>query len=103
MKRFVFLVLWTAAVFSLPGCGEDDQWSQLKSRCLDFCKVFERCVPNQPAEYEGCLSSCNAFDKASTGEEYKDYFLCKEECVENATPQTECTCLLKYEDGGPNC
>lgn len=102
MKRFLFVALWLVAVVTISGCGEDDQWSELKSRCVDWCKVFERCSTN-PADYNECISSCDAFNKASTGEEYKDYYLCKEECVENATPTTECTCLLAPEHGGPTC
>lgn len=102
MKRFLLVALWVMAAGNICGCGEDDPWPGLKARCLDWCKAFERCSIN-PADYDECVSSCDAFNKASTGEEYKDFFLCKEDCVDNATPTTECTCLLSHENGGPNC
>ncbi len=102
MKRFLLVVLWVVAAGNICGCGEDDQWGELKARCLDYCEVVQRCSTN-PASYDACISSCDAFNKASTGAEYKAFFLCKEDCVDNATPTTECTCLLKFEDGGPNC
>ena len=104
MKRFLFVALWVVAVVTISGCGEDDQWSELKSRCLDYNETLQRCFVN-PADYERSVSASDAFDKASTGEEYKDFFLCKEECVDNATPGSvaECNCLLAPEYGGPTC
>jgi len=104
MKRFFLVALWVAVAGSMCSCGEDDQWSKLKSRCVDdYCEVVKRCSTNT-TDYDNCISSCDAFNKASTGEEYKDFFLCKEECVKNAdSPQAECTCLLSFADGGPNC
>ena len=104
MKRFLLVALWVVVAGNICACGEDDQWSNLKSRCLDnYCEVVKRCSTN-PDSYPACVSSCDAFNKASTGEEYKDFFLCKEECVDNAaTPQAECTCLLSPVNGGPNC
>lgn len=103
MKRFFLVALWLVAAGSICACGEDDQWSELKARCVDdYCEVVQRCSTN-PADYNNCVSSCDAFDKASTGEEYKDFFLCKEDCINNATPATECTCLLSHANGGPDC
>jgi len=103
MKRFLLVALWVVAAGNISGCGEDDQWSKLKARCVDgYCEVVKRCTTD-PAIYDGCISSCNAFDKAGTGREYKDLFLCKEDCIDNATPATECTCLLAPEHGGPDC
>lgn len=104
MKRFFLFLLWVALAGSICACGEDDPWGDLKARCVDdYCAVVQRCSTN-PADYDDCLDSCNAFNNASDGEEYKDFFLCKEECVNNAaTPQAECTCLLSFANGGPNC
>jgi hypothetical protein len=104
MKRFLLLALWVAVAVNICACGEDDPWPGLKARCVDdYCAVVQRCSTN-PTDYDNCVSSCDAFDKASTGEEYKDFFLCKEECVDNAaSPQAECTCLLSHANGGPNC
>jgi hypothetical protein len=100
MKRLTVCTLWVAATWLISGCGDDDE---MKRRCLDFCKVFERCVPDKPAEAEQCRSSCDAFDDPDSAEEYKEFFLCKEKCVDEATSETECICLLKPEDGGPDC
>lgn len=105
MKRFLLFALWVVAAVSICSCGEDeDEWSKLKTRCVDdYCAVVQRCSTN-PADYDACLSSCNAFNNAEDGAEYKDFFLCKMDCVDDAgSPQAECTCLLAYADGGPNC
>ena len=102
MKQLLVTALWVVAAWNFSGCGEDE-WAELKSRCLNtWCKVFERCSVN-PDDYTQCLSSCDAFNNAGSGEEWKDYFLCKEKCVKDATPATECTCILKPEHGGPDC
>jgi hypothetical protein len=104
MKRFLLVVLWVVAAGNISGCGEDDQWKKLKAQCVDhLCEVVKRCS-TKPLDYDKCISSCDAFDKADTAEEYKDLFLCREECIENATtPKTECICFLAPEHGGPDC
>jgi hypothetical protein len=102
MKRFLFVALWVMAATSICACGEDDQWSKLKDRCLEYNETLEHCFVD-PADYQRSVSACDAFNKASTGEEYKDFFLCKEECVNNASAGTECNCLLAPEHGGPDC
>jgi hypothetical protein len=104
MKRFLLVALWVAVAVSICACGEDDEWSKLKARCVDdYCAVVQRCSTN-PTDYSDCVSSCNAFNNADDGEEYKDFFLCKMECVDAAaSPDAECECLKSYANGGPNC
>jgi len=105
MKRFLLVALWIAIAGNVCACGEDDdQWSKLKARCLEYNETLERCFVD-PADYARSVSACDAFDDPTSGAEYKDFFLCKEECVENAAPgsQEECDCLLAPEYGGPEC
>ncbi len=104
MKRFLLVVLLTSAAGGVSGCGEDNQWSELKARCLEYNETLERCFANQ-ADYEKSVSACDAFDDPESAREYKDFFLCKEECVKNAPSGSdeECKCLLAHEYGGPDC
>jgi hypothetical protein len=84
-------------------CVEGTEFDFLKLRCLEFCKVFERCSAN-PAEYDHCLYTCEVFDDPSSAAEYVEIFRCKENCVIEASGSSEeCLCILKPEDGGPEC